>query len=230
MNQGIDPTLSALCDRLERLFTPAICDALDRRGLRQQTMVSGFMPVLPRRAVAGPAFTVREIATAQPKIRSVDEKLRIFADFFGAVHAGEVVVVDTGGAYTAAAWGELMSTISKYTCGARGAVVDGALRDISRIIEVDFPVWGRGNIPTDSEGRIDLLGFNQPIRCGEVLVRPGDIVFADMDGIVVIPPDQIDLEGLVSEAEEIVEGENKSRAELKEGMAPLDVFKKYGRL
>ena len=225
-----DSQTLALCARLEKLFVPAIADVLDGMGFRNQVMGFGFSPVIPTATLAGPAFTVREVAAATTDPRSTEEKLRIFSEFFGAVRPGQIVIVDTGGCTAAAAWGELMSTISRFMCGARGAVVDGAIRDISRVLKVDFPVWAKGSNPADSEGRLQLLDFDRPIRCGGVEVRPDDIVFADRDGIVVLPVGKLDVEEIVRRAEEIVALEDRSRADLRAGMPVDDVFKKYGRL
>jgi regulator of RNase E activity RraA len=114
--------------------------------------------------------------------------------------------------------------------GVKAAVVDGPIRDIRRILEIDFPVWARGNIPTDSIGRVDLIGVGNPIFCGGVRINPGDIIFADRDGVVVIPQPDVDLEEVVVKAEEIVTAERRSRLEIRGGMSLPDVYKKYGKL
>lgn len=223
--------ISNWCRRLEKIFVPAVADVLDHMGIRHQCLRAGFWPLVPGACVAGPAFTVREVAATTIEFRSTEEKLRIFSEFFGALQPNQVVMVDTGGCFEAAAWGELMSTITKFTCGAKAAVVDGAVRDVSRMLKIDFPVWYINRVPTDSEGRLQLLDFNRPIRIGGVSTRPGDLVFADPDGIVVIPMDgSLDVEELISKAEEFVELEDKTRAELRQGTAVIDVFNKYGRL
>jgi regulator of RNase E activity RraA len=218
------------CQRLENIFVPAVADVLDLIGSRNQCMRAGFWPLV-NTTVAGPAFTVREVPAPTLEFRSTEEKLRIFAEFFGALPPESVVVVDTNHCYEAASWGELMSTITRYTCGAKAAVTDGAIRDISRILEIAFPVWYINRIPADSDGRLQLLDFNKPIRCGGVQVNPGDIIFADPDGIIVLPMDgRLDIEKVISQAEEFVDLENKTRKELREGIPIMDVFNKYGRL
>ena len=219
------------CKRLEQIFVPAIADVLDQMGVRDQCLRAGFWPLLENTTIAGPAFTVREVEAAATQERSRDELLRIFAEFFGALGPDQVVMVNTGGCYAAAAWGELMSTITRYTCGAKAAVIDGSVRDISRMLKISFPVWYINRMPADSEGRLELLEFNKPMLCGGVFVKPGDLVFADPDGVVVIPLDgPVDVEALISRAEEIVALEDKTRADLRAGMSVVDVFNKYGRL
>ena len=218
------------CSRLEKTFVPAVADVLDHLGYRDQCMKAGFWPLLET-TVAGPAFTVREVPAPTLEFRSNDEKLRIFAEFFGALPPESFVVVDTHECYDAASWGELMSTITRYTCGAKAAVTDGAIRDVTRILEIGFPVWYINRTPADSDGRLQLLDFNKPVRCGGVLVNPGDLVFADPDGIIVLPMDgKVDIEQVISKAEEFVDLENKTRKELREGIPLIEVFNKYGRL
>ncbi len=219
------------CARLEKIFVPAVADVLDVMGVRGQCLRAGFWPLLPNKTIAGPAFTVREVYAPTKEFRSEEEKLRIFAEFFGELRSEMVVSIDTGGCYEAAAWGELMSTITKYTCGAKAAVVDGAIRDVTRTVALDFPVWYINRVPADSDGRLQLLDFNKPIRCGGVLIRPGDLIFADDDGILVIPMDgSVDVEALISKAEEFVDLEDKTRTELREGVPIVEVFNRYGRL
>jgi 4-hydroxy-4-methyl-2-oxoglutarate aldolase len=230
MLEPFDSKTLELCARLEKLFVPAIADVLDEMGYRSQVMNHGFGSLIPEAVVAGPAFTVREVPAVTSDPRSTEEKLRIFSDFFGAVRPGQVVVVDTGGCFAAAAWGELMSTISRFTCGAKAAVVDGPIRDISRVLKVEFPVWAKGSIPADSEGRLALVDFDRPIRCGGVLVRPDDLIFADRDGVVVLPVTEMDVEAVIEKAERIVELEDRSRADLRAGVPVSEVFRRYGRL
>jgi regulator of RNase E activity RraA len=224
-------TIQNWCQRLEKIFVPAVADVMDILGHRHQCLRAGFWPLIPDAAVAGPAFTVREVAAPTIEFRSTEEKLRIFAKFFGELGRDQVVMVDTNGCFDAAAWGELMSTITKFTCGAKAAVVDGAIRDVSRMLKIDFPVWYINRVPADSEGRLQLLDFNKPLICGGVQVNPGDLIFADPDGIVVLPMDgRIDVEEVISKAEEFVELEDKTRVELRQGMPVVEVFNKYGRL
>jgi regulator of RNase E activity RraA len=223
----------ALCARLEKTYTPAVSDTLDGMGFMNQAMCSGFSPIIMGSVVAGPAFTLDEAKTKQSKKLSdynPEFVAQALTAVFGSMKKGQVIAVNTNGFSGAGAFGELMSTTSKYYAGVRGAVVDGPIRDIGRIREIDFPVWATGNIPTDSIGRVDLVGAGGPIFCGGVRVNPGDIIFADCDGIVVVPMADVDLEEVVRKAEEVVAAERRSRREIKGGSSLLDVYKKYGKL
>src|SRR4029077_9215768 len=103
-----------------------------------------------------------------------------------ALKSGDVLVATTNGDQSSALWGELLSTASR-AHGAVGAVIDGLTRDAARILEMDFPVFAAGFSPLDSKGRLDGIQHGQPIRIADCVIRPGDFVFADIDGIVIIP-------------------------------------------
>ncbi len=105
-------------------------------------------------------------------------------DFIDSLSTGDVVVAHVGA--EAAFWGELFSAAAMNR-GTRGAVVDGLIRDQSRIDELDFPVWARGAQPADSLGRISLLRADQPLQVAGVEVASGDLVIADRDGVVFVP-------------------------------------------
>ncbi len=223
----------AFCERLEKTYTPAIADSLDEMGFMNQCMHAGFAPILPEAAIAGPAFTMEEARTRK-SMRLADYDPEFVAgmleSIFGSMKKGQVVVINTNGFNGAGGFGELMAHTCKFFGGVKGAVVDGPIRDINRVLDIGFPVWAKGSIPTDSIGRVDLVGIGSPIFCGGVRVNPGDIIFADRDGIVVIPLTDIDLSEVVEMAEERAAAERRSRQELREGKSLLEVYKKYGKL
>jgi len=140
---------------------------------------------------------------------------------------GEVVVISTGRSRRNAPWGELLSTAAMAR-GAKGAVIDGFVRDVLKIEELGFPVFAAGIKPVDSRGRGIVIDCNIPVECGGITVTPGDLVFADYDGVVVIPS------GLVADvvrlASEKVLRETNSREELKKGRYLRDVYDEYGVL
>jgi len=223
----------AFCARLEKTHTPAVSDTLDELGFMGQVMEAGFVPILPNVVVAGPAYTIEEARTKESRKLSdydpafVAEALSLL---FDNMRDGQILVVTTNGFSGAGAFGELMATTAKFSRGVKAAVVDGPIRDISRILEIGFPVWARGNIPADSVGRVDLVGVGRPVSCGGVRVEPDDIVVADRDGVVVIPVRQVDLAEVVQKAEEVVAAERRSRQEIRSGLSLLEVYKKYGKL
>src|SRR4029077_4360843 len=103
-----------------------------------------------------------------------------------ALKSGDVLVATTNGDQSSALWGELLSTASR-AHGAVGAVIDGLTRDVARILAMDFPVFAAGFSPLDSKGRLDGSAFGRPIQIGTCLIRPGDWIFGDVDGVVVVP-------------------------------------------
>ena len=112
--------------------------------------------------------------------------------------------------------------------GARGAVIDGLVRDITKIEEINFPVFAAGIKPVDSMGRGIVTAYNVPVECGEVIVHPGDFVFGDHDGVIVIPNARV--KEVLDLAYEKVTRENHSREELQKGAYLRDVFAKFGVL
>jgi len=224
-----------ICRRLEKIYTPAVSDSLDEMGYRSGVMKAGLSPIIPGRAVAGPAFTIEE-SEADPsmpqKLADMDPAFvtSILEAVFENMPRGSMMVITTNGYDGSGAFGELMGTTALYYCGSVGAVVDGPIRDIPRLLEINFPVWARGSIPTDSVGRAQLNGVGQIINCGGIEISPRDIVFADQDGVVVIPVNNIDASKVLKLAEERAHDERRSRQEIREGRSLKEVYQKYGRL
>jgi regulator of RNase E activity RraA len=140
---------------------------------------------------------------------------------------GDVVVHSTDHAGTNAPWGELMSTVARRN-GAAGCVCDSQIRDCIKIMELGFPVYYAGIRPLDSKGRGIVVAYDVPVRCGEVLVKSGELIFADFDGIVVVPREVE--EEVLRRALEKIEKENLSRKELFDGKSLRVVYDKYGVL
>ena len=205
------------------LYTAVIADALDELGFRQQAMREYLRPLFPDSVFAGWARTIAcvDVFHVSPdcytkEIESLDSIL-----------SGEVVVVSTADSKRNAPWGELLSTAARAR-GARGAVIDGLVRDVKKIGKLGFPVFASGIKPVDSKGRGLVIDYNVPVDCGGVLVNPGDLVFADYDGVIVIPAQAV--AEAVRMATEKVTKENHSRADLMRGAYLRDVYKKYGVL
>ena len=126
-------------------------------------------------------------------------------------------------------WGELM-TNAAIARGARGAIIDGAIRDITQIKQLSdrFMIFTKGRNPLDSKGRCLVADYNRPVECDGVRVCPGDLLFADIDGIVVVPEKLV--EEVTQKAFEKIAGENLVRDALRSGMLLRDAFAKYGIL
>ncbi len=206
------------------LYTAVISDSLDSLGYRRQVMREYIRPVHSRyQVVAGYAHTIAFVDSDEILENPFDAEIAAV----DAIPLGAMVVISTGLSTQNAPWGELLSTAA-VARGARGAVMDGFVRDVKLIEKLGFPVFATGMKPVDSNGRGKLVSFNEPIVCGEVEVRPGDLVVADFDGIVVVPASLI--EPTLELARKKVDGENQSRAELRQGAYLRDVYAKYGIL
>lgn len=211
----------------ERLYVPAVCDILDDMGYRNQAMHQRLRPLLPDMRNCG--FIGRARTFEWKEVDYVDDEnpYGLELEAMDSLNEGDVVVHSTDYNGTNAPWGELMSTIAKRK-GVAGCVCDSQVRDCIKIIEMNFPVYYAGIRPLDSKGRGVVVGYDMPVPCGEVSVNPGDLIFADFDGIVVIPK-TIEQE-VVQKANEKVHAENLSRNELLDGKTLSEVYDKYKAL
>ena len=211
----------------EDLYVPAVCDILDELGYRKQAMHQRLRPLLPDMRNCG--FIGRARTFEWKEVDYVDEAnpygLELKA--MDSLNKGDVVVHSTDYNGTNAPWGELMSTLAKRK-GVAGCVCDSQVRDCVRIIEMNFPVYYVGIRPLDSKGRGLMIAYDVPVQCGDVLVNPGDLIFADFDGIVVLP--KIIEKEVVQKAKEKVHAENLTRTELLAGKTLSEVYEKYKAL
>ncbi len=207
----------------QHLYTAVVSDSLDQLGIRHQAMREYLRPLFPTCKFAGWARTI-----ACSDVYYVSENpYDLEIEAMDSILPGEVVVVSTQHSLRNAPWGELMSTAATAR-QARGAVIDGLVRDVKKIEELGFPVVAAGIKPVDSIGRGIVTGYNVPVACGEVIVQPGDFVFADYDGVVVVPRERT-VDALTLARDKVIR-ENKSREELLRGAYLRDVYNKYGVL
>ena len=207
----------------DKLYTAVVSDVLDSLGFRSQAMRHDIRPLHPDFIVVGRARTAFWIKEYRIRENPYDNEIELI----DSLRPGDVTVHSTDFSKQIALWGELLSTASKMR-GSTGAVVDAFTRDVKKIIEMGFPVFTWGIKPVDSQGRGYLQAFDVPILCGDIIVRPNEIVFGDYDGIVVIPEEVEDK--ALSRAAEKVSRENNTRRELLEGKLLADVYEKYGVL
>jgi regulator of RNase E activity RraA len=211
----------------EKLYVAAVCDILDTLDYRQQAMHQRIRPLLPdihRCGFVGRARTMRWM-DMDYVVREDPYGLELEA--MDSLEPGDAVIHSTDFSGTNAPWGELMSTIAKRN-GAMGCVCDSQIRDCVRIIEMGFPVYYAGIRPLDSQGRARVMAYDVPVRCGDVLVQPGELVFADFDGVVVVP--QAVEKDVLRLALEKVGKETASRQALLAGKSLKDVYALYGVL
>ena len=203
-----------------RLYAAVISDVLDAAGYRDQVLDARITHHAGRDVLVGRAATI--LAGEEVKLQGDPYALQIEA--IDALEDGEVVVATTHGSSRAAFWGELFSTAAKAR-GARGLILDGLVRDRRKIDEIGFPVFATGARPVDSMGRLTVYAHGVPIRCGGVLVKPGDLVFAEPDGVVVIPSEVED--EVISAALEKVGREDRVREELAGGSSLAEAWARH---
>lgn len=211
----------------KNLYVPAVCDILDELGYRNQAMHQRIRPLLPDIKNCGFIGRARTFRWMETDYVELQNPYGLEIEAMDSLKSGDVAVHSTDYGGTNAPWGELMSTISKLK-GVAGCICDSQIRDCVRIIEMGFPVYYAGIRPLDSKGRAIVKAYDVPVRCGEVLVNPGEIVYADFDGIVVVPKEAE--QDVFVKAKEKVHKENLSRNELLEGKSLRYVYDKYGAL
>jgi len=205
------------------LYTAVISDALDELGLHDQAMYEYLRPLFPEAKCFGRARTIQ----CQDVFFVPENPYGLEIEAIDSILSGEVVVVSTGESKRNAPWGELLSTAARAR-GARGAIVDGLVRDVKTIQKLGFPVFAAGIKPVDSMGRGVVVDYNIPVRCGGIVINPEDLIFADYDGVVVVPHNS--LQDTLRLARSKVMKENHSREELMRGAYLSEVFAKYGVL
>jgi len=209
------------------LYVPAVCDILDSLGFRSQAMHQRLRPLLPDRKRCGFVGRAKTFRWMETDYVVSEDPYGLEIEAMDRLKAGDVAVHSSDYAGTNAPWGELMSTVAKRN-GAVGCVCDSQIRDCNRIIDMGFPVYYAGIRPLDSMGRARVMAADVPVRCGEVLVGPGDLVFADFDGIVVVPRKIEDK--VLQAAAEKAEKESVSRRELLAGRTLREVYDRHGVL
>jgi regulator of RNase E activity RraA len=209
----------------ERLFTAVLSDVLDAAGRRSQAMRPGVRPLDDTLVLCGRARTglYADVYHVTPGENPYELEIRLVDD----LAPQEVVVLAAGASGRIAPWGELLSTACRAR-GAAGCVTDGLVRDVRAIRAMRFPVFAGGIGPLDTKGRGKVVAIDVPVECGGVSIRPGDLVFGDVDGVVVVPRE---IEGeILRAAFEKVAGEDRTRAALERGEKLADVFARLGVL
>ncbi|HZO37064.1 MAG TPA: RraA family protein [Solirubrobacteraceae bacterium] len=199
---------SATSSTLEGLDAATVHEAYGRRG----ALPSAIRPVDPRFRVCGPAFTVD-----CPPI----DNLWIHHALYEA-GPGSVLVVDTRGGREAGYWGEILS-VAAVARGLGGLVIDGGVRDVDRLIDIGLPIFaagvclrGTGKDP-DADGRL-----GEPVVIGTTLVRTGDVVVGDRDGVVVVATE--DADAVADAARERLRKEEDVMTQLRAGATTLEIY------
>jgi len=222
-----DDELFALIQR--ELFTCVVGDVMDKIDLQHQFLPPQIQPIRRDMVVIGRAmpvlsvdvFAERTSGSANPLM---NKSFGLMLEALDDLRRNEVYV-NTGSSPRNALWGELMSTRAR-KLGSRGAVLNGYVRDTKTILEMGFPTFGFGSYGQDSAPRYKVVDFRVPVEIGSVRVRPGDILFGDSDGVLVVPTDA-EAE-VFTRALEKARGEKLVRKAIEEGSSAVEAFAKYG--
>jgi len=211
---------SALFEKIRaNLYTPVVGDILDGLGCYHQFLPQPIQPALLEMKIVGRAMPVVMIDVFGPQ----KKPFGLLTEALDQLEPGDVYLA-SGGGMRCAYWGELLTATAK-TRGAAGAVIDGFHRDTPKMLEQNWPVFSRGRFAQDSSVRTQVTDFRCAIEVGGVWIEPGDLVFADLDGVVIVPK-RLEAE-VIEKALDKARQENVVRKAIEAGMSSTAALKKY---
>ena len=221
----VDYDVEDIRQRYLKLYSGQVFDAMALLGLHKNVLAVGFYPLDSSMKLAGPAFTARYIKTPE-----INEEKRIRRlQMIDSMTPGCIQVRQTQGDMACGQFGEVSATAAK-AAGCVGALIEGTIRDSLHLMSMGFPTICRGRTPVEAVGNILIDDYQIPVFFpgvdGKVEIRPGDYIFGDNDGVVVIP---MELTVKVLEmAENIKNRENVIRSEMAKGSNPVKVYNDLG--
>ena len=216
-----------LCARLRLLYLPVVCDAMYQLGLKEQVLPSYLRPLSPEDRMVGVAFTVEggAIDPPVPWAEGID-RITSYLEVFERLSV-DSVLVSVNHASHVGHFGELTGNAAQQR-GCRGIVLDGNLRDIEGLRQIGFPVFYRDLSPLNAIGRWEMISCQEAVQIGDVTIEPGDIVFGEFDGVLVIPGGEAPR--VLEVAEAIANSEANVRAEMKAGTSPRLGLERHGHI
>lgn len=204
----------------EELYTGVLCDVLDTLGYSHQYLPRAIQSLRPTDVMVGRAFPtiICDVYGEQ------ESPLGLLPEAIDSIGEDEVYIV-TGGDRRCSYFGEIMAATIRQK-GCVGAVVDGYMRDTRQVLEQNFPVFSMGRDAQGSIYRNQVIRYRCPVEIGGILIQPGDLVFGDIDGVVVIPR-EIE-ERAISATLDKVRNEKDTRSSIESGMSAVDAVDKFG--
>ena len=206
----------------EKLYTPVVGDILDGMGYYHQFLPPEIRPLKPDFKLAGIAMPVLMIDVFGPQ----KKPFGLLTEALDQLQEDEIYMA-AGGAMRCAYWGELLTATAR-TRKAAGAVLNGWHRDTPQVLEQNWPVFSRGCYAQDSSVRTQVVDYRCTVEMGQVTIHPGDYVFGDIDGVLVIPAEIAD--EVIEKSLEKAAGEKLVRKAIEGGMTATDAFAKFGIL
>jgi regulator of RNase E activity RraA len=218
LKEDISMGREAIIERLAKLDTCAVSDALDSLNLKGATW--GVRPQWPCPKIAGRAVTmkIKPAGLQQPTQHLGTAPIE-------AAEPGDIIVIDNGGKLEFSCWGGLLALSAKLK-GVSGVVIDGASRDIDEARDLEFPVYARSVVPMTARGRVMQESYNQEIQFAGVQCHPGDLVLADGSGVIIIAKEKEN--EVVAAAEAIYAKEQEMAAGIRKGYSGLEMLEKLG--
>lgn len=213
----------------QELFTALVGDVMDKMGYLHQFLPPDLKPLDPKMVVIGRAMPVLEADAFEEQIGGSQKPImqKPFGLMFEALDQlkKNEVYICTGASAHYALWGGLMSTRA-IQLKAAGAVVNGVSRDTNEILRLNFPTFSAGTYAQDQGPRGKVIDYRIPIEWAGIRINPGDIIYGDRDGVIVVPK-ELEMEAF-SKALEKARGEQLVLKALQGGMSTVDAFKKFG--
>lgn len=215
-------TVKELVEGFTKVASASVADAVDQIVGKRGYMDYTIKPRINEKKVVGPAVTIQEgptdeVLPPQHALDAIDESPE-----------GSVIVIGVNGEPNVAIWGGIM-TAGAVANGLAGAILDGGVRDLMEIRrDYDFSVFARSISPGTTLGRFKTLSSNEPVECGGILVNPGDLIVADLDGVVVVPKEHVT--AVLERATEIEMREAKQAKLIRETKSLRQGLAKYKRI
>ena len=212
-----------LFDLLKKeLYTPVVGDILDEMGHYHCFFPQAVRPLKENMKLAGRAMPVLMADVFGPQ----KEPFGLMTQALDDLAPGEIYVA-TGGSMVCAYWGEILTATAR-TRSAVGALINGYHRDTPQVLEQNFPVFSRGCYAQDSRVRTKVIDFRCRVEVDGVVVGPGDLVFGDIDGVLIVPREKEN--EVIERSLEKARTEKTVRQEIENGMSSTAAFRKYGVL
>jgi 4-hydroxy-4-methyl-2-oxoglutarate aldolase len=206
----------------KELYTPVVGDILDTMGRYHQFLPQPIQPVRNSDKLAGRAMPVLMMDV----YGSQQEPFGLLTEALDQLQKNEIYLA-SGGEMRCAYWGEILTATARQR-GSAGAVINGFHRDTPQVLEQNWPVFSRGRFAQDSSVRTKVANYRCNIEINGVWVEPGDLIFGDLDGVVVIPK-KYEIE-VIEQALVKARSEKLVRTEIENGMSSTEAFAKYGIL
>ena len=212
--------MSTFTERLSKCYTGVVHDIMRDMEYKNFTLPSNIKPCKKNHVLAGQIFTIEGKVDQN---QSHHESLLAWTGFLSKAPKDKVIICQPN-TNEVALMGELSAETLQLR-GIRGYIVDGGSRDMDFILKIDFPVWSKFYTPKDIVKFWKPTKYQEKIFIDNVEINNNDYVLGDIDGVVIIPQDNI--EKILIKSEEKINSENLVRKAIKEGMDPQEAYKKY---